>query len=169
MQCIFPWNDHKNGCSEFLSPHGDVRVMNVAEVVSTSNGWVNNSWEGKRRCIDSVISKRRIHERRRSDYYSNSKPAWCQNVSADVDALKLCLDRSFDLIEEHYMDDNVLKKFILICTDGTSTNIGYSNSLFTSLLEEHSVFTSFWCIAYQLELVTKKSVGKGLLNNIKDV
>ena len=56
-----------------------------------------------------------------------------QDVSTHGNVLKTCLDRSFDLIKEHCMYDNVLKKFILICTDGTSTNLGCNNSLFTRI------------------------------------
>ena len=47
-----------------------------------------------------------------------------RDVSANTDELKACLHRSYDLIKEHCMDENVLKKSILICMDTASTNIG---------------------------------------------
>ena len=53
----------------------------------------------------------------------------------------------------------MLKKFISVCTDGASINIGCDNSLFTRLFEEHS---------HQLELVIEESVAKRLLNDIKE-
>ena len=56
--------------------------------------------------------------------------------------------RSFDLIKEHCMDDNVLKKFISICTDEASTNIRFNDSLFTHLAEEYSYAILFWCIVF---------------------
>ena len=60
------------------------------------------------------------------------------------------------------MDDNVLKKFISICTDGCN------DSSLTRLVEERSHVTPFWCIIHELELAIKESIAKGLLNDIKD-
>ena len=66
-----------------------------------------------------------------------------RDVSANVDALKACLDISFNLIIEHCMDENVLKKFISICTDGASINIGCNGSSFRGLVKEHSHLIPF--------------------------
>ena len=78
-----------------------------------------------------------------------------RDVLANADALKACPDRSFDLIEEHCMDDNLPKKFISICTNGSLTNIGFNDNLFTHIAEEHSHSIHFWCIIHQLELAIK--------------
>ena len=83
-----------------------------------------------------------------------------RDVSVNADALKASLDRSFNLIKEHCIDDNVLKNFISNYTDRASTNIGCNDNLFTRLVEEHSHLIPFWCIAHQLELAIKKPVGK---------
>ena len=68
-----------------------------------------------------------------------------RDTSANADALKNCLDRSFDLITEHCMGDNVLKKNYYRAL----TSIGCNDSLFTSLIEEHSHLIPFWCIVHQ--------------------
>ena len=62
----------------------------------------------------------------------------------------------------------MLKKFISICTDGASANIGCKDSLFTRLAEEHPHLIPFWCIIHQLELAIKDSIGDGLLHDIKE-
>lgn len=90
-----------------------------------------------------------------------------QGVSANAAELKSCLDRSFDLIKEACGDD-MLKKFISICTDGASTNIGRNDSLYTRLAEENPHLISFWCIVHKLELAIKDSIGDGLLHDIKE-
>ena len=91
-----------------------------------------------------------------------------QGVSANADELKSCLDRSFDLIKQFCGGDDTLKKFISICTDGASANIGCNDSLFTRLAEEHPHLIPFWCIDHPLELVIKDSIGDGLLHDIKE-
>ena len=83
-----------------------------------------------------------------------------RDVSVNADALKAGLDRSFNLIKEHCIDDNVLKNFTSNYTDRASTNIGCNDNLFTRLVEEHSHLIPFWYIAHQLELAIKKPVGK---------
>ena len=103
---------NKDGCREFINPHGEMSVINVAEVVlkvklfQYSNGWVNNSYEGKRKCIYSV-QLLNLHDIR--------------DISARADVLKACLDRFFYLIKEHCMDDKMLKKVNSICR-GQSIN-----------------------------------------------
>ena len=88
-----------------------------------------------------------------------------RDVLVNADALKACLERSFNnLIKEHCLDDNMLKKFISICTDWESTNIGCNDSLFTRTVEEQLLLRLFWCILHQLELAIKESIAKGLLN-----
>ena len=91
-----------------------------------------------------------------------------EEVQADADALKNCLDKSFALLKQHSLDEDVLKKFISICTDGASTNIGCNDSLCTRLLIEHPHLIAFWCVCHQLELAIKDSIGTGLLSDIQD-
>ena len=62
----------------------------------------------------------------------------------------------------------MLKKFISVCTDEASTNVGCYNNLFTPLVEEYSYLIPFWCIIHQLELAVKESIAKGLVNDIKE-
>ena len=67
-----------------------------------------------------------------------------QDDSANAGALKVFLDRSFNLINEYCMGDMTES----VCTDRALTNIGCNNSLFTHLVEEHSHFIPFWYIIY---------------------
>ena len=90
-----------------------------------------------------------------------------EEVSANADALKNSLDKSLTLLNQHSLDENVFKRFISICTDGASTNIGCNDSSYTHLLIEHPHLIAFWCVCHQLELSIKDSVGAGLLNDIK--
>ena len=90
-----------------------------------------------------------------------------KDVLDNEDYLKVYLDRYFDLIKEHCMDDNVPKNVISIWTGGVSTNKGCNDSLFTCFPEEHLYIIIFWCIIDQLELAKRESVVKGSLNDIK--
>ena len=133
------------------------------------NGWIDNSWKRKGRCLYSVIFSRK-------QFIKGGNPtvtqllnlAEVQGVSANADKLKYCLDRSFDLIKQFCGGDDMLKKFISICTDGASANISCNDSLFTRLAEEHPHLIPFWCIVHQLELAIKDSIGDGLLHDIKE-
>ena len=49
-----------------------------------------------------------------------------QDVFANADALN-CLNRSFELLKEHCNNESILDKFISMCTDGASTNLGCNN------------------------------------------
>ena len=60
------------------------------------------------------------------------------------------------------------KSSFSICTYKSSINIGCNNSLFARLVEEHLDLIPLWCIIQQLELTIKESIGKGLLNDIKE-
>ena len=68
-----------------------------------------------------------------------------RDVSDSVDALKACLDGFFNLIKEHCVDGNMLKKSISVCMHEASTNTRCNNSL-----------------------AIKESNAKGLLNDIKE-
>ena len=61
-----------------------------------------------------------------------------RDVSANTNALKAYLDKPFDLIKEHCINDNVLEKLVSICTNGASTNIRCNDSLLARFVEEHS-------------------------------
>ena len=70
-----------------------------------------------------------------------------------------------NLADEMIQPKQMLKKFILNCTDSATTNIiGCNDNFLKGPIEEHS---TFWRIFHQLELAMKESVGKGLLNDIK--
>ena len=146
--------------------HEEVGVMDLAEVVSKSNFLsilIDGSTiygKGKKSCIHSVVSKGRIHEGGNPTVTLLLNLLDVRDVSVNADALKVGLDRFFNLIKEHCIDDNVLKNFISNYTDRASTNIGCNDNLFTRLVEEHSHLIPFWCIVHQLELAIKKPVGK---------
>ena len=162
---------NKGGCREFISAHGEVTV-HVAEVVSKSNFFSilmdGSTIHGKGK--EGVY----IRSFQREQFIKGGNPTVTQllklaeGVSANADELKCYLDRSFDLIKQFCGGDDMLKKFILICTDGASANIGCNDSLFTRLAEEHSHLIPFWCIVHQLELAIKDSIGDGLLHDIKE-
>ena len=59
---------NKDYCREFISAHGEASIIMVGscfkfEIFQYFNGWVNNSWEGKTRCVHSIILKRIISKR----------------------------------------------------------------------------------------------------------
>ena len=165
---------NKDGCREFISAHGEMTVQNVAEVVSKSNFFSilmdGSTIDGKEK--EGVY----IQSFQREQFIKGGNPtitqvlnlAEVQGVSANADELKSCLDRSFDFIKQFCGGDDMLKKFISICTDGASANIGCNDSLFTRLAEEHPHLIPFWCIVHQLELAIKDSIGDGLLHDIKE-
>ena len=131
---------NKDSYREFISAHGEMSVMNVAEVVSKSN------------FFSFLMDGSTIHGKEKEDVYIQSFQRGefmkggnttvtllpnlpdVRDVSVNADALKACLDRSFDLIKEHYMDNNVLKKFNL----KIKFILGCNDNLFTRLVEEHS-------------------------------
>ena len=85
-------------------------------------------------------------------------------MSANANELKACVGRSSDLLKPFPEDMNkLMEKFISMCTDGASTNIGCNDSLLTLLLEEYPHLVSFWCICHKLELAFKDSIGDGFL------
>ena len=150
---------NKDYYQEFLSAHGEVSVI-IVEFFQYSNGWVvGNSWEDKRRCMHSIVSKKIITTRNLTVTKLLNLPD-VRDILANVYALKACFYRFFNLIKEHFMNDNVLKQFILIFTDGAPTNV--------YIVEEHSHLMPLSCIIHELELVIKESIAKGLLNYIKE-
>ena len=149
-------------------------VQNVAEVVSKSNFFSilmdGSTIHGKEK--EGVY----IQSFQREQFIKGGNPsvtqllnlAEVQGVSVNADELKSCLDRSFDLIKQFCGGDDMLKKFISICTDRASANIGCNDSLFTRLAEKHPYLIPFWCIIHQLELAIKDSIDDGLLHDIKE-
>ena len=136
---------NKDGYREFISAHGEMSVMNVAEVVSKSN------------FFSFLMDGSAIHGKEKEDVYIQSFQRGefmkggnttvtllpnlpdVRDVSVNADVLKACLDRSFDLIKEHYMDNNVMKKFNL----KIKFILGCNDNLFTRLVEEHSHLIPF--------------------------
>ena len=157
---------NKDGCRKFKGAYGETSVINVAKVVLKSkffsilmNGSTIHMSEKRRRIHLSFQRERFIKEVKLNvTQFLNLPHIW--ECSARADALKAYLDRSFNLIKEHSTDDNMLKKFISVCRDRASTNIGCNESLLTRLVEEYSHLIPFSCINHQLELVVTESVGK---------
>ena len=97
--------------------HEEVSVMDVAEVVSKSN-FFSILIDGS-----TIYGKEKkgvyIQSFQREEFMKVGNPAVTlllnlpdvRDVSVNADALKAGLDRSFNLIKEHCIDDNVLKIF----------------------------------------------------------
>ena len=139
---------NKDDSWEFIKAHGEMGVINLTEVVLKSN-FFSILMDGS-----TIYGKEKdvyIQSFQREKSMKGGNPTvtpllilhHAQDVSANTDGLKACGDRSFDLIKEHYMDDNVLKKIISICMDRSSANRGCKDSLFTSLVKEHSYLIPF--------------------------
>ena len=91
-----------------------------------------------------------------------------EGISVNATELKNCLIKSLNILEPYYNFDALKQKFVSICTDGASTDIGCNNSLYAQLLEDYPHLLSFWCICHRLELAIKDAIGNGLLSDIKE-
>ena len=91
-----------------------------------------------------------------------------EGIAVNATELKNCLIKSLKILEPYYNFDALKQKFVSICTDGASTNIGCNNSLYAQLLEDYPHLLSFWCICHRLELAIKDAIGNGLLSDIKE-
>ena len=101
---------NKDYCREFISAHGEVSIIMVGscfkfEIFQYFDGWVNNSWEGKTRCVHSIISKRIISERNPTVTKLLNLPDVREGF-VNANALKACFFRFFNLIKKHSMNDN---------------------------------------------------------------
>ena len=141
-----------DGRQEFLSTHGEVSVMNVAEVISKSN-FLNILIDGstihgkvKESIYIQWFQRKEFMARENTTVTLLLNLPDAQDASVNLVAFKAGFVRSFDLIKEHCMDDNSLTKIILNCEDRALTNMRSNNNLFTCLVEEHSHLIPFWCI-----------------------
>ena len=91
-----------------------------------------------------------------------------EGISVNATELKNCLIKSLKILESYYNFNALKQKFVSICTDGASTNIGCNNSLYAQLLEDYPHLLSFWRICHSLELAIKDAIGNGLLSDIKE-
>ena len=140
-----------------LSASGEERVIKVVEVDSKSNTF-NILMEVS--TIHSIVSIRRIHEMREFEIRNSNINQLLnlldvQDISVNADALQDSLNRSFYFVKEHCINDNVLKKFISIYTEGASMSIEFNDCSFPHQAEEYSD-VALRCIFHQLELAIKE-------------
>ena len=92
---------NKDGFREFITAHEEVSIINVrscfkVEIFQYSNWKVSNSWEGKRRCIHSIISKR-IIPKRNLTVTELLNLSDLRDILVNTYTLKACFYRSFNL------------------------------------------------------------------------
>ena len=136
---------NKHGCTEFVNAHSDVNFDDMAQTLRETN------------FFSILMNGSAIHNKEEAVYiqyfqkenFIKGDPtktvllhlAGPEGISVNATELKNCLIKSLKILEPYYNFDALKQKFVSICTDGASTNIGCNNSLYTNIGCNNSLYT----------------------------
>ena len=131
---------NKHGCTEFVNAHSDVNFDDMAQTLKETNFFsiLMNGSTTHNKEEEAVY----IQYFQKENFIKGGDPtktvllhlAGPEGISVNATELKDCLIKSLKILEPYYNFDALKQKFVSICTDGASTNIGCNNSLYTQLL-----------------------------------
>ena len=120
---------NKQGCTEFLLSHGDDSFEEIAENLRKST-FFSVLMDGFIEGVDPT----------KTMLLHLPEP---EGITVNADEFKACLIKSLKLIDPKYSSEEVMKKFVSMCTDVASSNIGCNNSINTRLKEDYPYLVSF--------------------------
>ena len=160
-------------CAEFTDIHAIVIRENMAKLLKTSNFFsvlMDGSTIHKK---DKELIYINVFDKGQFMHGGNPTRTFYVDIAepekVDSRGLHDALTNSLHQFDEFYQFDELMKKFIGMCSDGASVNTGVKNGLGALLREQYPHLYLFWCVCHRLELAVQDAFKGTLLFDIKEM